>query len=173
MKKIIAIILCFLLLSACTPAENGEDIDMNEELTESTDDAVSMGGMMGIANPIKSYETAAEIEAATGILLNIPEGAENTAFSTITGTIAQARFTLDGVEYNFRASKNAPAASLHGIYADVVSTESFETAGGLTVTAANLGDQYSVCEWELDGVFYAVSRDGVADMSAVVGMIAK
>ncbi len=174
MKKLIITFLSVFLLVGCTPAEVEENVNDNgaNEMTESTDGAVTGGGL-GIANPIKSYETAAEIEAATGILLNIPEGAENTAFSTITGTIAQARFTLDGVEYNFRASKNAPAASLHGIYADVVSTESFETAGGLTVTAANLGDQYSVCEWELDGVFYAVSRDGVADMSAVVGMIAE
>lgn len=171
MKKIIAIILCFLLLSACTPAENEEDTDMNEELTESTDDAVSMGGMMGIANPISSYDTAEEVEAVTGILLNIPERAENTAFSTITGTIAQARFTLDGIEYTLRASKEAPTAALHGIYADIVSTEGFATTGGLTVTATNLGDAYSVCEWEFDGAFYSLSRDGVEDMSMVVEMV--
>ena len=171
MKKIIAIILCFLLLSACTPAENGENTDMNEELTESTDDAVSMGGMMGIANPISSYDTAEEVEAVTGILLNIPERAENTAFSTITGTIAQARFTLDGIEYTLRASKEAPTAALHGIYADIVSTEGFATTGGLTVTATNLGDAYSVCEWEFDGAFYSLSRDGVEDMSMVVEMV--
>ena len=171
MKKIIAIILCFLLLSACAPAENGEDIDMNEELTESTDDAVSTGGMMGMVNPISSYDSAEEVESVTGIFLNIPERAENTAFSTITGTIAQAKFTLDGIDYTLRASKQAPTAALHGIYAEAVSTEGFATTGGLTVTATNLGNEYSVCEWEYDGAFYSLSRDGVEDMSSVVEMI--
>lgn len=171
MKKIIAIILCFLLLSACAPAENGEDIKMNEELTESTDDAVSTGGMMGMVNPISSYDSAEEVESVTGIFLNIPERAENTAFSTITGTIAQAKFTLDGIDYTLRASKQAPTAALHGIYAEAVSTEGFATTGGLTVTATNLGNEYSVCEWESDGAFYSLSRDGVEDMSMVVEMI--
>ena len=99
MNKIIAIILCFLLLSSCAPAENGEDVNDNVEQTESTDEVGGMMGGMGVVNPIISYETAEEVEAVTGVLLNIPERAENIAFSTITGTIAQARFTLDGVEY--------------------------------------------------------------------------
>lgn len=171
MKKIIVLLLSLFLLVGCAPAEVEDDVDNGEnEMTESTDGAV-MGGGLGIANPIKSYETAEEVEAATGILLNIPKRAENIGFSTITGTIAQARFTLDGVEFTLRASKEMTAAALHGIYTEAVSTENFVTTSGLSVTATNLGDQYSVCEWEHEGVYYTLSRDGVEDISTVVEMI--
>ena len=85
--------------------------------------------------------------------------------------INKGKFTLDGVEFTLRASKEAPTAALHGIYSEAVSTENFVTTGGLSVTATNLGDEYSVCEWEHEGVYYSLSRDGVEDISTVVEMI--
>lgn len=106
MKKTLSIIvviaLSVALLSGCgakqeKPAEPAETV--------------------GLPNPVKTYESIDEQIQAVGLGLEAPEGASDVRYMSING-MAETVFTLDGVEYFYRAQPTGELESydMSGLY---------------------------------------------------------
>ncbi len=101
MKKALSIILILALsialLSGCGKKEK-------EEAT-------------GMVNPVKTFESFNEQQAVLGIGLEAPAGAENVRYQGIN-KMAETQFTLDGIEYFYRAEATDKTASydISGLY---------------------------------------------------------
>lgn len=122
MKKllfgVVAVATCTALLFGCgdagkdpagEPAENVSDVENNEGEPEM--------GLVQIANPIVSYDSAEAVAEKTGCTLLIPEEAADLRFTVISGEMAQADFNINGHKYNLRAQKNFPAdGNITGVY---------------------------------------------------------
>ena len=78
----LVIVMCIALLAGCGKKEK-------EEQT-------------GVVNPVKTFESFNEQQAALGIGLEAPAGAENVRYQGIN-KMAETQFTLDGVDYFYRA----------------------------------------------------------------------
>lgn len=104
MNKLLKGLMVLCLLSGCTQASK-------EEVQEETP-------MMGVVNPIKSYETLEEVNDAIGTSLELVEGAEDPRFSTITTTVAQVNFVYNGYELCLRSSFVSQGSELSGTYGE-------------------------------------------------------
>ncbi len=104
MKKVINLTICFALvclLTACASTGTG------------TDASVPSQSEAQLPNPMVGQQDAAAFEAL-GIKLDAPESAENIAYFIIDKTLAEVDFTLDGIDYTYRASKTDKDIS--GVY---------------------------------------------------------
>lgn len=177
MKRLFLLILCLCLLTACAPADTANDSDeiddvKNENVETGNDGESSLaGGAVTIANPFVYYETAAEVGDVSGIYLNIPENAENAGFAVISGTIAQATFSLDSSEFTLRASKELYSTALHGIYDEADVTEDTTLDNGISVKYSSFSGKYTACEWEKDGVYYSLLKTGAADCAEMIEVV--
>jgi len=158
-----------MVLSGCSDA--GE--------TDVPDDGDNLIGGVGIANPMKYYDSAKEVEEVVGIYLNVPEKATDVSYLTISGTIAQADFFLEDREYTLRASNSLTGTALHGVYGEQVSSEERTFENGTKVMLTQMTESYYVAEWEKDGYFFSLSFneeagdgfDGFLALSEVVEQI--
>ena len=104
MRKLLKCLMILCLLSGCSQAPK-------EEVQEETP-------MMGVVNPIKSYETLDEVNNAIGTSLELVEGVQDVRFSTITNTVAQINFVYNGYELCLRASFESQGSELAGTYGE-------------------------------------------------------
>ena len=113
MKKTIAAIIALVLvfaLCACgrTPAE--PPVDNTPDVAEPSDTPAPETpiGLIGLPNPMTEYGSLDELNELLGVRLVRPAvmGVTNESFYLISGGIqvAQYCFTLNGVDYTFRAS---------------------------------------------------------------------
>lgn len=156
MKKTITlalgIIICLsLIITGCTVT------------TEPDEEPIDGGHGVGLANPMTYHDSAEEVENAVGVRLNVPDGAENVAYLSISGTIGQADFKLDGKEFTLRGSNSLSGTSLHGVYGETTKTEERTLETGVDITVSQLSETYYVAEWEKDGTFYSLSMSAESD----------
>lgn len=157
MKKIFALIFCAVfcfscMMTGCTGSAGADVPADGEEITG-----------LGIANPMKYYDTAKDVEDAVGIYLNVPAEAADVSYLTISGVTAQSDFTLDGKEFTLRASNSLSGTALHGIYGEQTSSEERNFDNGVTVTLSRLSESYYIAEWEKDGSFFSLSHASDSD----------
>ena len=96
------IVLCLLSGCGSTPKE-----EIQEDVP-----------MMGVVNPIKTYDTLEEVNSVVGTTLTLVDGAQDARFSTITNTVAQVNFVYDGYELCLRSSFVEQGSELAGVYGD-------------------------------------------------------
>lgn len=102
MKKLLSVIIIALsmaLLSGCGAKQEG-----NAET-------------VGVPNPVKTHASVDEQIQAVGLGLEAPEGASDVRYMSING-MAETVFTLDGVEYFYRARPTGEleAFDMSGLY---------------------------------------------------------
>lgn len=148
MKKtitmVIVLALCLALLCGCGKKEEP-----------------AQAPVAGLANPVKSYTSADEQLAATGIALAAPEGAEDIAYQSIND-MSETRFTLDGVKYCYRAQPTAETASydMSGLYYTWTETVDGTVAG--REAKASIGSEAGFVRWldVVPGINYNLSAEG-------------
>ena len=128
---------------------------------------------IGMPNPMTEVDADGQLEG-TGLSLDAPEGAEELVRFVIQGgdepAMAETRFTLDGVEYCYRAQPTAELESvdISGMFYEWSVTEECEVSHCSGTVCAN--DEVSVVYW-LDivpGVAYSLSTSDSADTAAIV-----
>lgn len=134
MKRIVSValaVLLALLVCGCGKAEE-------PAASEPADVGV------GLANPVKIVTP--EEQAAAGLTLNAPEGAENVVYKLIEDLI-ETDFTLDGVEYFYRAIPAAgpECSDISGLYYTWTTTEEGSVAGREAV--ANICGEAGFVMW--------------------------
>ncbi len=127
-----------------------------------------------LPNPVQ-LSSAEEILEELGFNLLTPVGAEDITYSIINlgdeEKIAQVDFTLDEVEYTYRASAAAEWTDISGMYYEW--TEEVETnvsyTTGKTFIAEDDDDKVGVILWfdAAPGIQYSLSMDSEADYTVL------
>ena len=112
-------------------------------------------------NPVEEADAAALAQA--GLPLEAPFGSEDVSYSLIDGKTAQVRFTLNGVDYTFRGTREE--GDVAGVYGEIQSEETIAACGGVysqTTTYRTYTDGGKVALWDSAGVhcsLYAAAPD--------------
>ena len=112
---LIALAAALLVSCGASVPEETEDDAPPVTLAPETGSEVGIG-LVGLANPVVLYASAKDVKKATGIFIDAPDGAADISYSVIAETLAGVDFTLDGVEYTFRAEKTDDDIS--GLYGE-------------------------------------------------------
>ena len=120
-------------------------------------------------NPVEEADAAAL--AAAGLPLEAPFGSENVSYSLIDGKTAQVQFTLNGVDYTFRGTREE--GDVAGVYGEIQSEETLAACGDVysqTTTYRTFTDGGKLALWDSADVhcsLYAAAPDdffsGVSD----------
>lgn len=129
-------------------------------------------GMIGMPNPMREA-TAAEIEAAIGVQLKLPEGATDVAYFLYDlgdGTMAEAQFVMDGTAYTYRAQPGE-AADIAGMYVDFA-TEQEAKVGEMPATLKLNDGAEGVCLWHDSeaGMAYSLAATDGANADALLAL---
>ena len=148
--------LCFALaVSGCEGAPSGRAADPTPAATKSEE-------TVPVPDPVSEEPSAATL-AALGIPLEAPFGAEQVTYSVIGDTAAQVQFTLNGVEYTFRGSREEEEVS--GIYGTVTEEVSLAACGAYysqETTYCTYADGGKLALWDFGGLrftLYAAQPD--------------
>ena len=160
-----------------------EDWFLYSEANDSGFVGYSLEGL-NMANPWLDL-TAEELQRASGLSFNVPEGAENVVYRWLEDeNLAEMQFTLGGDEYCARvkpsALENGEMENISGMYFAWENAEDI-TVGGCpgTIGQAQTGseDWVELCQWydAAPGLVYALSvyttdPDGL-DLTAVAEMV--
>ena len=140
---LLAVFLCLFALAGCTKQPNTG----NE----------GEGGKTGLANPMVEYESLSEINKAAGTALAKADGTvTDEAYFVIGETLADYRFTADGVDYTYRGSKRKDDIS--GLWVDGKTVFANEEPGADPVIFA--GDGFVTMRWFADSVQYVLTARG-------------
>lgn len=112
-------------------------------------------GQTELVNPFKAVDSAEELKAMLGIEVSLPEGAEDPSFAVIAGKTAQASFGYEGCSYTLRASSQAPAEDLSGLYGEVKDAEELD-GGGRYETVDTGASTYKMITWDEGGASYVL-----------------
>lgn len=88
MKKFIVVMAVCLLFAGCSKKEEVDE------------------PMMGIANPMVGYDNIDQLNEKVGGNIKRIENAENEQFFVISNTVEEYNFTVDGLEYTIRFTKD-------------------------------------------------------------------
>lgn len=108
MKKVLSILFVMLVaISLCACSAKQEAVEPKQEES------------IGMKNPMVEYKSLDEINAKVGSNLIKPGvmGVSDEKFFVVDENLADYRFTLNGLEYSFRASKDLNQ-DISGIYVD-------------------------------------------------------
>ena len=117
-----------------------------------------------LPNPLVPAKDAEEIREKLGIVIRVPEGAEDIEYRVIDGRIADVQFVFRSVPYTLRASEED--GDFSGIYAEEVGTENIDAETDATLTTYRSGDEtYRTLAWKDGGIRYilAVFEGGSAE----------
>ena len=137
-----------------------------EQSTEKVPEAPSAG----MPNPIEIFDSYDAQLQRCGLKLLAPEGAEDIVIKTIAGKTAETDFTLNGVEYYYRAEPTAELATydMSGLYYTWTKTEQAKV--GYCDAAVYTGDGCGYVSW-LDivpGINYNLCSDKSGDAAKLV-----
>lgn len=132
-----------------------------------TDASSTSTASAGLANPVKD-STAQEINDTLGIPFNIPTDAQNVKYSIIDAgsgakKIAQAAFTLNGVQYTFRIQSATAFADISG--ANFTWTKNDTADVSYNKAEVHLIDgKQGICQWydTVPGLMYSLYADSGA-----------
>ncbi len=71
-----------------------------------------------VVSPIVDISQASEFLQSFDYYIDAPDGADNIHYSILNDDATQVNFTVNDIEYNFRASKVITTDELHGYYAE-------------------------------------------------------
>ena len=116
------------------------------------------GGNVQIPNPVVGVDGASDFEAL-GVAIDAPRGASDAAYSIIGGELAQITFTLDGVEYTYRAQKTD--GDISGLYVEfedeAVQVDADFDNGGVSIGIKSVkGSDAKLASWSIDGTAFAL-----------------
>lgn len=149
MKKLTALLLCFVLLFAlCACAKESADIKEPE------------GGNSPAINPCREYSSLDEINAIVGGNLMHPAvmGVEDKAFIVIDCgdyKIAEYQFNVAGFDYSFRCAKENKDIS--GVYMGGEGTAFAD--GNTDEMQINCGSEYKCARWFDGDMQYVLTLD--------------
>lgn len=165
MKKIIAVALSAvfaLSMAACAGIST----------PSTTVDPVETQQQSEIPNPMEE-QSSAEAFKALGVTMNAPDDAENVIYYIIGGKLAEVLFTLDGVDYNYRAS--ATESDISGVYDTF--TDAFEMSvvydndQNITASAKTGAEGGSLVTWTAQNVNYSLYTTGAVDETALRAVV--
>lgn len=103
-----------------------------------------------LPNPMVEVKDVLAFEAI-GVHMVLPEGAEDTSFFIINQEVADARFTLNGVAYTYRASDTAEDfAGIFERFKDEVISQNYdygETSLEVRIKTTDSGGRLAAWEW--------------------------
>lgn len=103
-----------------------------------------------LPNPMAEVKDVLAFEAI-GVHMVLPEGAEDTSFFIINQEVADARFSLDGVPYTYRASDTAEDfAGIFERFKDEAITQNYdygETSLEVLIKTTDSGGRLASWEW--------------------------
>ena len=124
----------------------------------------------GIANPIEIFDSYDGQLQRCGLKLLAPEGAENVVIKTIAGKTAETDFTLNGVEYYYRAEPTGELKTydMSGLYYSWTKTEQAKV--GYCDAEVRTGDSCGFVSWldVVPGINYNLCSDKCGDAAKLV-----
>ena len=128
-------------------------------------------------NPVRK-STAAEIQNALGITLNIPEDAQNVQYSIIDSgdgkPIAQAKFTENSVEHIYRIRPATALEDISGAYYDWSTIENIEVSYCSGEVRYKEGKQGIILWYDVvPGLMYCVFTDNGASEQSLLSIANK
>ena len=147
---LLAIALTALLAAGCgskkEPAKTSEAETSAPAETATEPEA----GNQELPNPMVEVEDVLAFEAI-GVHMVLPEGAEDTSFFIINQEVADARFSLDGVPYTYRASDTAEDfAGIFERFKDEAISRNYdygETSLEVLIKTTDSGGRLASWEW--------------------------
>ena len=117
-----------------------------------------LGGNVQIPNPVVSVDGASDFETL-GIAIDAPKGAADAEYSIIGGELAQITFTLDGVEYTYRAQKTD--GDISGLYVEfedeAVQVDADFDNGSVSIGIKSVKDSDAkLAEWSVNGTRFSL-----------------
>lgn len=126
-------------------------------------------GQMMIPNPIVEHADAEALRAYTGITVRVPTGAADVRYLSIEKEVAEARFTLGGHDYTYRASTKA--GDISGLYG---TDEAAEDIGDAVYVEVFCGDEtYRKVEYKKDGLNCVLMNTDGASKADVLSVYEK
>ena len=125
-----------------------------------------------IANPFVPVEGAQEFEKRLGIVLDAPEGAENTEYTVVDNEMANIDFDYAGHSYSLRAS--GQSGDFSGLYGTDAGSEQIDSSTDAALTAIRSGDDiYRKLEWTDGKVRYLLINTDGADPEQMIEIYQK
>ena len=159
---------------AAVPAQEQEEVsdeslNSTEEIPSVTDPDLLEESGTQMPNPVQET-TQEEIEKLDGILIRIPEKAEDVVWTRITTdpVIDQAVFTMDGKEYTYRISDTGVFTDISGMYYNWIWTNNSDQADVLCDIRLTEEGQ-GVCSW-MDERMHSISMTEGADEESLFSM---
>ena len=124
----------------------------------------------GLPNPIEIFDSYDGQLQRCGLKLLAPEGAENIVIKTIAGKTAETDFTLNGVEYYYRAEPTGELETydMSGLYYSWTKTEQAKV--GYCDATVYTGESCGYVSWldVVPGINYNLCSDKSGDDAALV-----
>ncbi|MDL2237369.1 hypothetical protein LJC56_06025 [Christensenellaceae bacterium OttesenSCG-928-K19] len=121
-----------------------------------------------LENPVVEVDSPEVIQKQLDIFILVPEGAENVRYSIISDEIAQADFTLDGVEYTERIQKTETLEDISGVYTTMEEEKDMMFSDyGYHIAYNADGDGISAWYDTLTGCSYSIYMKSGASESAL------
>lgn len=154
---LILVALTALLFAGCTPAAEKKDDSKTE-----------------IPNPMVEQASLAAIKDTIGFTFEtLPTGITNVKYYTISDNLAQADFTLNGVNYTVRKA-DAGVDNVAGVYTEFKNGQTKTAPSGAVVLYQNNDDGMGLATWTQGAFVYSVyceSGFDLAGMEAVVNAV--
>lgn len=166
MKKLLIIAVSALMVLSSTACSSGK-VDDDKD-----------GGATGMPNPIVTYDTLAEVDAAIGFSFKIPAmpvGYDSAGYSVIDDTLAQADYTNGTDTINFRTVKGIEDPSGDYTVYDIsrvitVTTPNYDV--DITVSGSN-DNKINLAVWSYDEYSYSFSISGAGlDEESILKIVA-
>ncbi len=168
MKKLLTVILsismALMVLTSCKQAlKPAASPTVAPTLIASQEPSPTAEPLVGIPNPIKEVDGAASLEQV-GASIEAPEGAENARYFVIDSEpkLAEIQFTLDGVEYNYRAA--VTSEDITGVYNEFNAPKELEVESDGLKTAITLKEAVTkdcrVAVWKWNEISYSLTTSG-------------
>ncbi|MEL7661490.1 MAG: hypothetical protein BI182_05780 [Acetobacterium sp. MES1] len=147
---LILVSLTVLLFTGCTPAAEKKDDSKTE-----------------LPNPMVEQASSEAIKDAIGFTFEtLPAGITDVKYFTISDDIAQANFTLGGVNYTVRKG-DVMIDNIAGVYTEFQSGETKANASGIPVLYQTNPDGMGLATWKTDKYTYSVYCETGFDLAGM------
>ena len=152
--SLILVSLTALLFSGCSPAAE-KKADSKTELP----------------NPMVEQASLAAIKDAIGFTFStLPTGITDVKYYTIADNLAQADFTLNGVNYTVRKA-DATIDNVSGVYTEFKNSQTKTSPSGATVLYQYNDDGMGLATWTQGAFVYSVYCETGFDLNAMEAVV--